>query len=162
MDPRLRENFIERVFIYNRWQQLKHTGAVKALALVYGVYQNDPDTASWRELGDGSYGLTVAQIEWIWQGYLKGQDVARDDPRAAPLYGDMAGLPYCWVMVGDLDPLIDDSRALVARLQQTGVPHHFKIEEGMTHFIWMWQAMYQRSRASICEAGGVLKRELRR
>jgi hypothetical protein len=32
----------------------------------------------------------------------------------------------------------------------------------MTHFIWMWQRLFQRSRASIAEAGAVLKRELRR
>jgi hypothetical protein len=32
----------------------------------------------------------------------------------------------------------------------------------MTHFIWMWQRLYQRSRASIAEAGAILKRELRR
>ncbi len=142
--------------------ELKHTGAVRALALVYGVYQVDVDTRSWREIGDGSYGLTVAQMEWIWDGYLKGQNVPHTDPRVAPLHADLAGLPYTWVMVGDLDPLIDDNRALAERLAAAGVPHQFKIEEGMTHFIWMWQRLYARSRASIAEAGAILKRELRR
>jgi acetyl esterase len=142
--------------------ELKHTGAVRALALVYGVYQIDVDTPSWREIGDGTYGLTVAQMRWIWDGYLEGQDVERTDPRAAPLYADLSGLPYTWVMVGDLDPLVDDSRALAERLAAAGVPHQLKVEEGMTHFIWMWQRLYQRSRASIAEAGAVLKRELRR
>lgn len=142
--------------------QLKGTGAVRALALVYGVYQVDVDTPSWRTLGDGSYGLSVAQMRWIWDGYLKGSDVALTDPRVAPLHADLAGLPYTWVMVGDLDPLIDDSRALAVRLADAGVAHQFKVEEGMTHFIWMWQRLYQRSRASIAEAGGILKRELRR
>jgi acetyl esterase len=142
--------------------ELKHTGAVRALALVYGVYQVDVDTPSWREIGDGTYGLSAAQMRWIWDGYLKGSDAPVDDPRIAPLHADLAGLPYTWVMVGDLDPLIDDSRALAARLADAGVPHHLKIEEGMTHFIWMWQRLYQRSRASIDEAGAILKRELRR
>ena len=142
--------------------QLRETGAVRALALVYGVYQVDIDTSSWRELGDGSYGLSAAQMRWIWDGYLAGADVAPSDPRAAPLHADLAGLPYTWVMVGDLDPLVDDSRALAARLAAAGVPHQLKVEEGMTHFIWMWQRLYQRSRASIAEAGAILKRELRR
>ena len=141
--------------------QLKYTGAVRALVLVYGVYQIDVDTPSWREIGDGTYGLTRMQMQWIWDGYLEGMNVAADDPRAAPLHSDLSGLPYTWVMVGDLDPLIDDSRALGVRLAAAGVAHHLKIEEGMTHFIWMWQRLYQRSRASIAEAGGVLKRELR-
>jgi acetyl esterase len=142
--------------------QLKDTGAVRALALVYGVYQLDPDTPSWQEIGDGTYGLTQAQMRWILDGYLKGQEVAPTDPRAAPMHCDLAGLPYTWVMVGDLDPLIDDSRALAVRLAAAGVPYTLKIEEGMTHFIWMWQALFQRSRASIAEAGAILGRELRR
>jgi acetyl esterase len=142
--------------------ELKRTGAVRALALVYGVYQVDVDTPSWREIGDGTYGLTVAQMRWIWDGYLRGQNVPRADPRVAPLHAELTGLPYTWMMVGDLDPLIDDNRALAERLAAAGVPHQLKIEEGMTHFIWMWQRLFQRSRASIAEAGAVLKRELRR
>jgi acetyl esterase len=142
--------------------ELKGTGAVKALALVYGVYQIDVDTPAWREIGDGTYGLSRAQMQWIWDGYLEGQEVSATDPRAAPLHADLSGLPYTWVMVGDLDPLVDDSRALADRLVAAGVPHQLKVEEGMTHFIWMWQRLYQRSRASIAEAGTILKRELRR
>lgn len=110
--------------------ELKHTGAVRALALVYGVYWVDVDTPSWREIGNGAYGLTVKQMQWIWDGYLDGQDVDPKDPRLAPLYADLSGLAPTWVMVGDLDPLIDDNRALVERLDAAGVAHTFKIEEG--------------------------------
>ncbi|MEK9902010.1 MAG: alpha/beta hydrolase fold domain-containing protein, partial [Rhodospirillaceae bacterium] len=102
-----------------------------------------------------------AQMRWIWDGYLEGHDADPADPRIAPAHAELAGLPYTWVMVGDLDPLIDDSRALADNLAAAGVPHQLKVEEGMTHFIWMWQRLYQRSRASIAEAGGILKRELR-
>ncbi len=142
--------------------ELRHTGAVRALALVYGVYLLDVDTPSWREIGDGTCGLSQAQMWWIWEGYLEGHDVNPANPRIAPAHADLSGLPYTWVMVGDLDPLIDDSRALARNLSAAGVPHQLKVEEGMTHFIWMWQRLYQRSRASIAEAGAVLKRELRR
>ena len=141
--------------------ELKGAGAVKALALVYGVYWVDVDTPSWREIGDGTYGLTVKQMQWIWDGYLHGQDVDLQDPRLSPMYADLAGLAPAWVMVGDLDPLIDDNRALVKRLEAAGVPHTFKIEEGVTHFVWMWQRLYERSRASIAEGGAFLKAHLR-
>lgn len=140
---------------------LKATGAVKAMALVYGVYWVDVDTPSWREIGDGTYGLTVKQMQWIWDGYLYGQEVDLKDPRLSPMYADLAGLAPTWVMVGDLDPLIDDNRSLVGRLAVAGVPHTFKIEEGMTHFVWMWQSLYERSRASIAEGGAFLKAHLR-
>ncbi|MCZ6587104.1 MAG: alpha/beta hydrolase fold domain-containing protein [Alphaproteobacteria bacterium] len=141
--------------------ELKHTGAVRALALVYGVYWVDVDTPSWRAIGNGAYGLTVKQMQWIWDGYLDGQDVDPKDPRLAPLYADLSGLAPTWVMVGDLDPLIDDNRALVERLEAAGVAHTFKIEEGVTHFFWMWQRLYARSRASIAEGGAFLKQHLR-
>jgi acetyl esterase len=140
--------------------ELKHTGAVRALALVYGVYWVDVDTASWREIGDGTYGLTVKQMQWIWDGYLDGQEVDLKDPRLAPLYADLSRLAPTWVMVGDLDPLIDDNRALAKRLDAAGVPHTFKIEEGVTHFVWMWQRLYERSRASIAEGGAFLRLHL--
>jgi hypothetical protein len=35
------------------------------------------------------------------------------------------------------------------------------IEEVMTHFVWMWQRLYERSRASIAEGGAFLKQHLR-
>ena len=35
------------------------------------------------------------------------------------------------------------------------------IEEGVTHFVWMWQRLYERSRASIAEGGAFLKQHLR-
>ncbi len=73
--------------------ELKHTGAVRALALVYGVYLLDVDTPSWREIGDGTYGLSQAQMRWIWDGYLEGHDADPSDPRIAPAHADLAGLP---------------------------------------------------------------------
>ena len=42
-----------------------------------------------------------------------------------------------------------------------GVPHTFQSEEGVTHFVWMWQRLYERSRASIDEGGAFLKQHLR-
>lgn len=141
--------------------EIRDSGAVRGLALVYGVYQMDVDTPSWRAIGDGRYGLSAAQMRWIWEGWLDGREVAPTDPKLAPVHGDLGGLPYTWIMVGDLDPLIDDSRRLAGALARAGVPHTLKVEEGMTHFVWMWQAHYQRSRASIAEAGAALGRELR-
>ena len=141
--------------------ELKHTGAVRALALVYGVYTADVDTESWRVLGDGTYGLSTKQMQWIWNGYFDGQEVDFEDPRIAPLYCDLSGLAPTWVMVGDLDPLIGDNHQLVERLEALGVPHTLKIEVGLTHFVWMWQRLYERSRASIAEGGAFLKQHLR-
>ena len=141
--------------------ELKHTGSVRALALVYGVYLLDVDTQSWRDLGDGTYGLTVAQMKWIWDGYLHGSNFSPTDPRIAPANADLNGLPNTWVMCGDLDPLIDDSRELIEKLKKCNVEYTFKLEEGVTHFVWMWQRIYERSRNSIAEGAHFLKMNLR-
>ncbi len=132
------------------------------MALVYGVYLFDLETASWKELGDGTYGLTVAQMKWIWDGYLHGSDTSPTDPRIAPAHADLSGLPNTWVMCGDLDPLIDDSRVLIENLKKCQVEYIFKVEEGVTHFVWMWQRIYKRSRNSISEGAGFLKTNLRK
>ncbi|MBC93566.1 MAG: hypothetical protein CMM38_07975 [Rhodospirillaceae bacterium] len=140
---------------------LKSNKSIKALALVYGVYSTELDTPSWIKIGDGTYGLTVRQMQWIWDGYLGGQDINPKDPRLSPLNANLNGLAPTWVMVGDLDPLLDDNIALNKALELAGVETIFKVEEGITHFIWMWQRLYERSRLSIAEASNFLKKYLR-
>jgi acetyl esterase len=141
--------------------KLKSNKSLKALALVYGVYSVDLDTPSWIQIGDGTYGLTVKQMQWIWDGYLDGQDINPKDPRLSPINADLNGLAPTWIMVGDLDPLLDDNLALNKALEFAGVEHVFKVEEGLTHFVWMWQRLYERSRQSIAEASSFLKKYLR-
>lgn len=114
--------------------QLRDQGwdALRFLLLFYGVYSSDLDSPSWQALGQGQYGLSVATMKKIWQGYT-GQDVPAGDWRVTPLDGDMAGLPPAWACVGTLDPLLDDSLRLQRRLQQAGVPCALRICEGLPH-----------------------------
>ena len=51
--------------------------------------------------------------------------------------------------------------ALNKALKLAGVETVFKVEEGLTHFVWMWQRLYERSRTSIAEASSFLKKHLR-
>ena len=53
--------------------ELRGDPAVKALGLIYGVYTTDTQTHSWQTIGDGTYGLTGTQMQWIWDGYLAGR-----------------------------------------------------------------------------------------
>ena len=99
---------------------LKSNKSIKALALVYGVYSTELDTPSWIKIGDGTYGLSVRQMQWIWDGYLGGQDINPKDPRLSPLNANLNGLAPTWVMVGDLDPLLDDNIALNKALELAG------------------------------------------
>ena len=113
---------------------LRDAGAspLSFMLLNYGVYSTDNTSPSWPELGTGNYGLSAAQMDWIWATYLNSQ-VERGDSRVAPLTASMAGLPPAHLIVGDLDPLIDDSRALAQRLAEAKVAHTLVVYEGLTH-----------------------------
>ncbi len=113
---------------------LRDAGAspLSFMLLIYGVYSTDNATAAWKALGTGSYGLSAAQMDWIWATYLNTPE-ERSDWRVAPLTAPMAGLPAAHLIVGTLDPLIDDSHALAQKLAAANVPHTLTVYEGLTH-----------------------------
>lgn len=112
---------------------LRDAGAspVSFMLLIYGVYSTDNTTPSWAEFGTGA-GLSAAQMDWIWANYLE-MASQRADSRVAPLLASMAGLPPAHLIVGNLDPLIDDSRALAQKLAAAKVAHTLNVYEGLPH-----------------------------
>ena len=73
MDPVLRENFIERVFVYHRWQQFKHSGFTAAgLVQFHTVHKFTllaHDEMIYRELGQLVANLGSADIVVLAQQY---------------------------------------------------------------------------------------------
>src|ERR1700757_1802687 len=90
------------------------------MLLIYGCFSTDTETASWQRFGQGA-GLSQTQMRWIWETYLERPE-QRDDWRAAPMLGDLKGVAPAHLIVGSLDPLLDDSNNLAARLKAAGVP----------------------------------------
>ena len=77
---------------------------------------------SYEENGDG-YILTTALMRWFWDHYADPAD--RGDPRAAPLRGDLEGLPPACIVAADFDPLRDEGVAYARALEAargTGPP----------------------------------------
>jgi acetyl esterase len=105
---------------------------LRAGALIYGAYAADLDTPSALAYGDGSYVLSRADMRWYWDHYLR-DEADRRDPLAVPLLADLEGLPPLLVAAAEFDPLLDDSRRLVARLEEAGQPHRFDLWPGVTH-----------------------------
>jgi acetyl esterase len=65
------------------------------------------------------HGIAVAIIEAARKPYLNGQDP--NDPRISPLFHErLESLPPSLVVTAELDPLANEARALVARLQAQG------------------------------------------
>jgi acetyl esterase len=92
--------------------------ALRHLMLLYGVYSKDLSSPSWARLsGLGGHGLSTTSMAAYWASYLGEDD---DDWRVQPLHADLAGLPPARITVGDLDPLLDENRALAERLEAAG------------------------------------------
>jgi acetyl esterase len=113
---------------------LRDAGAspLSFMLLVYGVYSTDNTTPSWKTLGTGTYGLSAAQMDWIWANYLDTPEQLMDW-RVAPLTASLTGLPAAHLIVGNLDPLIDDSQALAHKLAAANVPRTLTVYDGLTH-----------------------------
>lgn len=108
------------------------------MILHYGVYDLG-GTASAMSAGNDSlvlHGPTLeSQIARLCPGLTREE---RRQPDLSPLYGDLTALPPALVIVGDIDPLRDDSVELAGRLRAAGgdvelllLPH---APHGIIHF----------------------------
>jgi acetyl esterase len=103
--------------------------ALRHLLLFYGVYSTDLSARSWQELG-GAFGLSVPQMEVIWADYLAGR---QPDWRVEPIHADLSGLPPTRIVVGALDPLLDENVAFDTALRTAGVASTLTILPGANH-----------------------------
>lgn len=138
----------------------RNAQVLKCLLLFYGVFSGDADSPSWRQLGTGAYGLSQVQMEWVWSTYLD-RPQSRGTWRAAPLSGDLSGLPPVRQIIGSLDPLIDDARGLKARLDSAGVANDLKVYPGVNHGFVRFNRMIGQAQRAVDDAAAALRRELR-
>jgi acetyl esterase len=124
--------------------------------LFYGMFSADLASPSQRAYGGGGFGLTTERVDWFWHQYLA--DFAqRDNPLAAPLHADFAGLPPQLVIGAGLDCLLDDSLGLARRLDQAGVPHTLSVYAGVPHSFMQMSAILPPADAAITQAAEYLR-----
>jgi cation diffusion facilitator CzcD-associated flavoprotein CzcO/acetyl esterase/lipase len=104
--------------------------AIRGQLLINPVVDADLTRPSYVDNGDG-YLLTTALMRWFWDHYADPAD--RADLRAAPLRGQLDGLPPACVVTADFDPLRDDGLAYAQALRAAGVPVHSIRARGHTH-----------------------------
>ncbi|MGH7897630.1 MAG: alpha/beta hydrolase [Candidatus Binatia bacterium] len=63
------------------------------------------------------------------------------DPLAAPLYGDLSGLPPLFIQVGERETLYDDAVRMTERAKKAGVPVELEVAPGQIH---VWQIFASR------------------
>jgi acetyl esterase len=132
--------------------------ALSFMLLIYGCYSADTESQSWQRFGRGS-GLSQTQMRWIWETYLERPE-QQNDWRAAPLLADLAGLPPAQLIVGRLDPLLDDSQRLAARLKEAAVPCELTIYDGINHGFIRYGRLIATARRAIADCAAALGRAL--
>jgi cation diffusion facilitator CzcD-associated flavoprotein CzcO/acetyl esterase/lipase len=103
---------------------------VSGQLLLTPAVDSDLTRPSYEENGDG-YILTLPLMRWFWDHYADPAD--RGDPRAAPLRGNLAGLPPACIVAADFDPLRDEGVAYARALEAAGVPARLIRARGHTH-----------------------------
>jgi len=133
-------------------------GALGFTLLIYGCYSTDTESPSWQRFGRGS-GLSQTQMRWIWETYLERPE-QQSDWRAAPILADPAGLPPAHLIVGNLDPLLDDSHRLAARLKEAGVACELTVYDGINHGFIRYGRLIAAARRAIGDCAAALRNAL--
>ena len=128
------------------------------MLLIYGCFSTDTESPSWQRFGQGA-GLSQTQMRWIWEIYLERPE-QRDDWRASPIVANLAGLPPAHLIVGSLDPLLDDSHRLAARLKAAGVPCALTVYEGINHGFIRYGRLIATARRAIGDCATALSKAL--
>jgi acetyl esterase len=132
--------------------------ALRFQLLIYGCFSTDCDSPSWQRFGQGA-GLNQANMRWIWETYLERPE-QKEDWRAAPMLGDLKEVAPAHLIVGSLDPLLDDSNNLAARLKAASVPHELTIYQGINHGFIRYGRLIGTARKAIAECAAALKAAL--
>jgi len=132
--------------------------ALRFQLLIYGCFSTDLDSPSWERFGHGA-GLSQASMRWAWQTYLEKPEQWQDW-RAAPILADLTDLPPAYLIVGNLDPLLDDSQNLAARLKESGVPSELAVYEGINHGFIRYGRLITTARRAIGDCAAALRKAL--
>lgn len=131
-------------------------------ALFYGCFAPMFETPSHARFGDGSYVLSTAMMRWYWKNFLGETGFERAPAAAAPLTTDLAGLPPLYLNAAGLDPLLDDTLMMSAKLAGAGIRHRLDIWPGVVHGFHRMARDLAPARDALAAAGAFLAEHLRR
>ncbi|MDY0957518.1 alpha/beta hydrolase [Sphingomonas sp. CFBP8993] len=101
---------------------------VIAQGLLYPATDMARAHPSLRDFAEGHF-LTRAMLDWFVACYAA--DLS--DIRAAPMRGELAGMPPAVMTTAECDPIRDQGRAYAAALARAGVPVTFREAKGTIH-----------------------------
>ncbi len=130
--------------------------AVRLQLLYYGAFGLG-DSASMRAYGNELYGLTRADMI-RYRRHLTRTPADYEDPRLDNLSADLSGLPPALIAAAELDPLLDDSRALAELMSEAGVDNRFTIYPGVLHGFLHYSRVLDAAMRALDESATALKR----
>lgn len=123
---------------------------IQGAVLYYGVYDLT-GTPSVRDAGPETLVLDgPGMVDAMRRLTPKLSDEHRQTPPLSPLYGDLNGLPPALLIVGQLDPLLDDTLQMATRWGEVAAvdlwavreaPHgfvHFGVGQTIAEGMWRW------------------------
>jgi len=132
--------------------------ALRQLLLFYGSYSRDMSSDSWQRFGGyAGQNLSVEAMSRYWASYLANDE---DDWRVQPITAELAGLPPTRIIVGELDPLLDENRALAQRLKDAGVVTNLQVLANMTHGFIRFNEVAPIARNVLAAQGRALRKAL--
>ncbi len=82
--------------------------------------------------------------------------LAADDPRASPLYADLAGLPATLIQSCTEDMVASDSVRVAARLAASGVPTELDLRDGLCHDFQTLPAFFPDAAPAVQRLGAFI------
>jgi len=89
--------------------------------------------------------------------YLQGHDPC--DPRASPLFADLAAAPPVWLSVGDTEILLDDARRLERRLRAAGREVELHIGRDLPHAWPLFHGVLPEAGATLAQLAHWIRRQ---
>jgi acetyl esterase/lipase len=111
-----------------------------------------------RTLADVDPMVSEAGLRRMAEWFLAGTDAR--DPIASPLFADPQGLPPLFVMVGECETLLDDSRGFADRAQQAGVDCRLEVYPEMIHVFPAFAGITPEGDAGVDDIAEFLRKHL--
>lgn len=105
---------------------------VNGFVSLYGPYAPALNLSSHRLYGDGSFGLSAAEMQSCWTRYAGHMLPERAD-ELTPLGKDLSRFPPTLCVGAEYDVLLDDTVALYSNLASAGVEVSLALWSGLTH-----------------------------
>ena len=115
---------------------------------------------SFTDRADTDPTVQKATILMMAKWYLGGADARH--PHAAPIHGDLRGLPPLLIQVGSVETLLDDSITLARKAGIADVPVELQIWPEMIHVWHVFFPMLSAGRRAIASGGSFVRNTLRR